>query len=69
MPKSVNHVFEKLIEDSNLTQAVETPTKKKIRGKARNTAKDVIEHFEEEKANLKDIIEIKNSLQRNTKQP
>lgn len=57
MPKSVNHVFEKLIEDSNLTQAVETPTKKKIRGKARNTAKDVIEHFDEEKANLKDIIE------------
>lgn len=57
MPKSVNHVFEKLIEDSNLTKAVETPTKKKIRGKARKTARYVLEHFEEEKANLKDIIE------------
>ena len=53
----MNHVFEKLIEDSNLTQAVETPTKKKIRGKARKTARYVLEHFEEEKANLKDIIE------------
>lgn len=57
MPKSFNHQFEKLIEDDNLTMAVETPTKKKIRGKARKTAREVLENFDEEKANLKDIIE------------
>lgn len=37
--------------------AIKNPTKKKIGGKAQKTACDILEHFDEEKANLKDIIE------------
>lgn len=47
LPKSFNHQFEKLIEKSNIEQAVETPAKQKLSKKARRTARQILQNKEE----------------------
>lgn len=56
MVKSFNHLFEKVIEDANLETAILTPVKQKIRGKARKTAQYILEHFDETKKLLKEML-------------
>lgn len=56
MVKSFNRLFEKVIEDANLEAAILTPVKQKIRGKARKTAQYILEHLDETKQKLKEML-------------
>lgn len=56
MPKSFNHLFEKLIAEANIEKAVEIPAKQKLNKKARKTAKQVLENSKKFQNQLKEKL-------------